>query len=176
MCLNLYLFPRLRRVLKFALENATDDVLTSMDATQLREFIIDARGPIHLSPCVTTPKTNRFLPFTSPSTSSTPKMGHIRSSGASGELTKYLGPIDVIDNQRSFDSVFGTKPVMLNVSKRLAGACAIEDTKYLENNVTNYCDLYQLHLLLTSLRSNISALKLTKPIVYYMTFTLPFRN
>jgi len=116
-CLNLYLFPRLRRVLKFALENATDDVLTSMDATQLREFIIDARGPIHLSPCVTTPKTNRFLPFTSPSTSSIPKMGHIRSSGASGELTKYLGPIDVIDNQRSFDSVFGTKPVILCVSK-----------------------------------------------------------
>ena len=105
MSLNLYLFPRLRRVLKFALENATDDVLTSMDATQLREFIIDARGPIHLSPCVTTPKTNRFLPFTSPSTYSTPKMGHIRSSGASGELTKYLGPIDVLDNQRSFDSV-----------------------------------------------------------------------
>ena len=88
MCLNQHLFPLLSRLsLKFALENATDDVLNSMNATQLRQFIIDARGPINLSPCVIAPKTNRSLSFTSPSTSSTPKMDRVRSSSSSEGLT-----------------------------------------------------------------------------------------
>ena len=35
---------------------------------------------------------------------------------------------------------------MLRVSKRAAGACAIEDTEYMASKMTNHCDLCQLHL------------------------------
>ena len=52
--------------INFNLENATDDILTKMDATQLRNFIIDARHSI-ISPSawVTIPKIN--VPFILPS-------------------------------------------------------------------------------------------------------------
>jgi len=134
--------------LTFVLENTTDNVFTSMNAAQLRQFIIDARGPSHLSPSITThippnfspsvtaPQNNRLISFTSPPISSTPKMNRVRSSGSSGGLTTYFRPIDFLDNQRSFDYVFGTTPVMLRVSKWAAGTCEIEDTEYLEIKVT----------------------------------------
>ena len=35
---------------------------------------------------------------------------------------------------------------MLRISKRVAGTCSIEDTEYLASNMSNYCDLCQLHL------------------------------
>jgi len=142
--------PASRPSLAFALENAMDNVLTSTNAAQLRQFIIDARGPSNLpsnpSPVLTTPKTNRLLLFTSPSISFTPKMDRVRFSGASGGSTTYLGSLDFLDNQRSFDSVFGTTPVMIHLSKRAAVTCAIEDTEYLASKMTNYCDICQLHL------------------------------
>ena len=68
-------------------------------------------------------------------------MDRVRSSGALIGLTTYLGPVYCLDNQQSFDSVFGNTPVMLSVSKRAAGTCAIEDTDYLESKVEKYCDL-----------------------------------
>ena len=101
--------PASRPSLAFALENAMDNVLTSTNAAQLRQFIIDARGPSNLSPhvttnippnpspSITTPKPNRLLPFTSPPTYPTLKMDHIRSSGTTGGLTTYLGPLDFLD-------------------------------------------------------------------------------
>ena len=52
--------------INFVLENTKDVVLTEMNAIQLRQFIIDARGSI-ISPSagVTTPKINRSFSFTS---------------------------------------------------------------------------------------------------------------
>ena len=142
--------PASRPSLAFPLENTTDDVFTFINAVQLRQFTVDACGPNNIppnpSPVLTTSKTNLLLPFTSLSTSSTPKIDRIRSSSASGGLTTYLGPLDFLDNQRSFDYVFGTTPVILRVYKWAAGTCAIENTEYLASEMTNYCDLCQLHL------------------------------
>ena len=58
----------------------------------------------------------------------------------------YLGLVDFRNNQQSSDSIFGINPVMLRVSKRAANTYAIEDTKYLGNKQTEYCDLFQLQL------------------------------
>ena len=90
--------------INFNLENATDDVLTKMDATQLRHFIIDARHSI-ISPSawVTIPKIKRSFYFTSSPSSHIPKMNHILSSFVSGGLSIYRGPADFLDNQSSFD-------------------------------------------------------------------------
>ena len=54
--------------------------------------------------------------------------------------------MDFLDNQASFVSVFGLNPVMLRVSKRATGTCAIEDTGYLATKLGKYCDTCQLHL------------------------------
>ena len=73
-------------------------------------------------------------------------MDRVRSSDDSDGLTTYLGPLDFLDDQRSFHSVFGTTPVMIRVSKRAAGTCTIEDTEYLASKMTNHCDICQFHL------------------------------
>ena len=127
-----------------ALTNATDDVLRTMDEVQLRQFIIDARKSTNPTPAVATPSVN--LLFTFASCSSTPKMDRVRTSIASGMLSTYLGPMNFLDNQASFISVFCLNPVMLRVSKRAADTYAIEDTEYLATKLGNYCDTCQLHL------------------------------
>jgi len=73
-------------------------------------------------------------------------MDRVRISVASGRLSTYLGPMNFLDNQASFVSVFGLNPVMLRVSKRVVDTCAIEDTEYLATKLGNYCDTCQLHL------------------------------
>ena len=94
--------PVSRPFLTFTLENAMDDVLTSMNTAKLRQFMIDARDPSNLSPrvtktippnrspSITTPKPNCLLPFISSPTSSISKMDRVWSSGVSGGLTTYL--------------------------------------------------------------------------------------
>ena len=52
----------------------------------------------------------------------------------SGWLSTYLRPVDFIDNQSSFDSVFGNNPTMLRITRRLAGTYDIEDTVYFGEN------------------------------------------
>ena len=80
----------------FFKENTTNDVFTEMDATQSRQFIIDNRRSI-ISPSAgaSTPKINCSLFFTSPPSSNTSKMDRVRSSIASGGLSKYLGHVDL---------------------------------------------------------------------------------
>ena len=63
-----------------------------------------------------------------------------------GSLTTYLGSANTLGDQAIFVSVFDPNPVILRASKRKTGTCAIEDTEYLATKLTNYCDLYQLHL------------------------------
>ena len=74
--------------LNLVLENVTEDVLREMDATQLCQFIIDARRSI-LSPSVGKNHTqNKSFPFflTSLPFFITPKNDCIGSSIASGKL------------------------------------------------------------------------------------------
>ena len=127
-----------------ALTNATYDVLKTMDETQLRQFIIAARKSNNPTPTVATSNVKLLSSFTS--YSSTPKMVRVRTSVASGRLSTYLGPMNFLDNQASFVSVFGLNPVMIRVSKHVAGICATEDAEYLATKLGNYCDTCQLHL------------------------------
>ena len=61
-------------------------------------------------------------------------------------MTTYLGSLNFLDSQASFDYIFGNTPVMLRVTRRAAGSCATEETKYLATRLDKYCDLCQLHL------------------------------
>ena len=75
-----------------ALTNAIDDVLKTVDETQLRQFIIDARKSTNPTPDVATPSVNRLSTFIS--CSSTPTMDRVRTSVASGRLSTHLGPMN----------------------------------------------------------------------------------
>ena len=114
-----------------------------MDETQLRQFIIDARKFTNPMPAGATPSVKLLSSFTS--CSSTPKMDRVRTSVASRRFSTYLGPMDFLDDQGSFASVFGLNPVMIRVSKRTAGIFAIEDIEYLATKLGNFCNTCQLH-------------------------------
>ena len=129
----------------FTLTNETDDVLRTMDEAQFRQFITDARKSTNPTPTVATSSVNILSTFTS--YSSTPMMHRVRTSVASGRLLTYLGPMNFLDNQASFVSVFGLNPVMLRVCKRATDTFVIEDTEYLTSKLGNYCDTCQLHLI-----------------------------
>ena len=77
-----------------------EDVLREMDATQLCQFIIDARRSIISSSVGKKHTQNKSFPFflTSPPSFITPTNDRIGSSIASGELSTYLGPIDFLNN------------------------------------------------------------------------------
>ena len=138
--------PTSRSTSSFALDNATDDELYSMDATQLHQFILTARTSPYPASGATTPSVNLFPSFSSLTSSPTPKMDRVRQSVASVGVTTYLGSFDLMDSQASFDSIFGDTPVMLRVTRRAAGSCATEEIEYLAKRINAYCDLCQLHL------------------------------
>ena len=73
-------------------------------------------------------------------------MDRVRQSILSIGVTTYLGSLDLLDRQVSFDYIFGLYPAMLRVSKRVADTCVIEDTEYLATRLTKYCDFCQFHL------------------------------
>ena len=75
----------------FALDNATDDELNSMEATQLRQFILNFRLSFNPAFGVTTPSVNLLPSFSSLTTFSTPKMERVHKSVASVGMTTYLG-------------------------------------------------------------------------------------
>ena len=115
-----------------------------MYETQLRQFIINARKFTNPTPTVATPSVKLLSSFTS--CSSTPKIDRVRISVASRRFSNYLGPMNFLDEQESFASVFGLNLVMIRVSKRTTGTCAIEDTEYLATKLGNSCNTCQLHL------------------------------
>ena len=86
------------------------------------------------------------LPFLLPPLFSTPKMDRVHQSTTSVGVTTYLGSLEFLDCQITFDSIFGKAPTMVRVSKKAAKTCATEDTDYLANKINKYCDLCQLHL------------------------------
>ena len=117
-----------------------------MNATQLRQFILDARPSSNPVSGATIPSVNLLPSFSSPPSFSTPKMDRVRKSVASVGVTTYLGSLEFLDCQTTFDSIFGPTPIMLRVSKRAAGTYTTEETDYLANKLNKYCDLCQLHL------------------------------
>ena len=116
--------PAPRSTPAFMLDTATDDVFNSMDATQLRQFIHDARPSSVTIFGATTPSVNLLPSFASFSSSSTPEMDQFLRSISSVGMVTHLGSLDFLDfldSQGSFDSVFGQNPVMIRVSKRAVG-------------------------------------------------------
>ena len=75
-----------------------NDVLAEIDATQLCQYIIDARRSL-VSPStwVTTPKINRSIYFIPPTSSLTPKIYHVGSSFTSEWLSTYYEPVHFFD-------------------------------------------------------------------------------
>ena len=138
--------PASRSTSAFALDNATDDELNSMEAMQLRQFILTARTSPYPASGVTTPSVNLLPSFSSLTSSSTPKIDRVCKLVTSVRVTTYLGSLDFMDSQTSFDSIFGNTPVMLRVTRRAVGSCATEETEYLATRINTYCDLCQLHL------------------------------
>ena len=118
-----------------------------MDATQLGQFNLNARPSPYPASGVTIPSINLLPSFFSLTSSSTPKMDRVRKSIDSVGVTTYLGSLNFLDSLSSFDSIFGNTPVMLCVTRRAAGSCVTEGTKYLTTRINTYCDLCQLHLL-----------------------------
>ena len=91
--------PASRSTSEFALDKTIDDDLNSMDATQLRQFILNTRPSSNPASGVTTPSV-KFLPsFYSLTPSSTPKMDRVRKSVASVGMITYLGSLGFLDNQ-----------------------------------------------------------------------------
>ena len=118
--------PVSRSTFAFALYNATDNELKSIDTTQLRQFILNACPYPDPASGVTTPSVNLLPSFSSLTSFSTPKIDRVRKLVASVGLTTYLGSLDSLDIQASFDSIFGNTPVILRVTSRAAGSCAIQ--------------------------------------------------
>ena len=137
--------PVSRSISEFSLDNETNEELNSMDATQLRQFILNARPSSHPASGVTTPSVTLLPSFSSLTSYSTPKMEKVRKSVASVGVTTYFGFLDFLDSQASFDYIFGNTLVMLRVTRRAVGSCATKETEYLATRFTNYCDIYQLH-------------------------------
>jgi len=73
-------------------------------------------------------------------------MDRVRQSVTSVGVTTYVGSLDFLDSQASFDSIFRNTPVMLRVTRRATGSCATEETEYLAKRIKTYCDVCQLHL------------------------------
>ena len=78
----------------FAFDTATDDVLSSMFATQLRQFILDARCSSYPAFGATTPSVNILPSFSLSPSSFTPKMDRVRQSITSVGVTTYLGSLE----------------------------------------------------------------------------------
>ena len=82
---------------EFALDNVTDDEINSMDATQLRQFILNDHPSPYLASGVTTPSVNLLSSFSFLASSSTPKMDRVRKSVASVGVTTYLGSLEFLN-------------------------------------------------------------------------------
>ena len=74
-------------------------------------------------------------------------MDRVRSSINLSGLTTYLGPVNVLNNQQSFLSIFGKSPTMIWLNRRAVGSCTAKDTGYIRTKLMNFCDIYQFHLL-----------------------------
>ena len=67
---------------------------------------------------------------TSPITTSTPKMDLFHSIASIRAMTTFIGSIDFLDSQSSFNFTFGSKPTMFCLSQRGNNRCATENTDY----------------------------------------------
>ena len=122
------------------------------------------------------PKQNRLFPFTSPSPSSTPKMDRVRFSSASDRFITYFGPLDFLDNQRSFDFAFGPTPVMLCVSKKAGVRVPSRKLNIWRVRWQTIVTYISHTYFVTFLSYNMSAPRLTILINYCMIFSLLFRT
>ena len=56
----------------------------------------------------------------------------------------YNGPLDLLNNQSSFDNIFGIAPEMLLITAR--SSRAIEESDTLRSKLDTICSLSQLHI------------------------------
>ena len=64
----------------------------------------------------------------------------------------YIGPLDFLDYQSSFDAAFGDDPTMLPLISRIRGQYTGEDTEYLRSKVIAFSNLCRLHIFCDSVQ------------------------
>ena len=73
-------------------------------------------------------------------------MDRVRSINSVASMTTFMGPLDFLDSQSSFDLIFGLCPTMLRIYKRGKKSCATEDTDYLAAKLRTFIQSCQLHI------------------------------
>ena len=128
------------------LKNLTDDNLKFMSATRMRKLLSARHNTLNASRIS---DTSRILEFTAPPPSATsatslktPKMDMICSPSPVG--CTYTGTLDFLDDQQSFENIFGSNPVMLIISARFSRA--IEDSETLRSKLLDLCSLSHLYM------------------------------
>ena len=128
------------------LENLTDNNLQFMSATRMRKLLSARHNTLNASRSL---DTSRILEFTTPPPSATsmasiktPKMDMICSTSPVG--CTYTETLDFLDDQQSFDNIFGHNPVMLIISAR--SSRAVEDSETIRSKILELCCLSHLHI------------------------------
>ena len=137
--------PQTVEDLGFTLGNLSDDILSGITPVELRTLLITARETISVPPGNLFP-TPTPISTTTLADPATPKMDWVRSVALSGGVMTYTGPLDFLDSQSSFDTVFRDDPTMLRLTSRNKGVCANEDTEYLRLKVITFSNLVRLHI------------------------------
>ena len=73
-------------------------------------------------------------------------MNRVRSVNSVVSVTTFMGPLDFLDSQSSFDLIFDLHPTMLRISKRGKTSCATEDTEYLAARLRTFIQSCRLHI------------------------------
>ena len=75
--------------------------------------------------------TPTLVGVTLPISGLTPKMDRVRSVFSTASVTTFMRSLDFFDSQSSFDTIFGSYPTMLRLSKRGKSSCTTEDKEYI---------------------------------------------
>ena len=137
--------------LGFTLGNLSDNILSDMTPVELRTLLITARETISVPPVNLFP-TPTHISTTTLANPATPKMDRVCSVALSDGVMTYTGPLDFLDSQSSFDTVFGDDPTMLRLASRNKGVCASKDTEYLRLKVIAFSNLIRLHIFCDSIQ------------------------
>ena len=155
-------FSKLVANLGLTLGNLSDDIFADIKKDQMRTLLIDTRSTLSSAITVLSiflQPSNRFStpqPLTSVArtiSSSTPKMNHVCSVVAFGEVMTFTGTLNVLDIQSRLDKRFGIDPIMILVIPRNKRHCATEDTEYLASKELNFCNFCRLHIFCNSVQS-----------------------
>ena len=143
--------PQTVEALGFTLGNLSYDILSSMTPDELRNLVITARETISVPP-INLFSIPTSISFVAHKPSVSPKIDRVHSVAISGGFMTYIGPLDFLDFQSSFDTGFGDDPTMLRLNSRNRGQYTGEDTEYFRSKVIAFSNICRLNLLCDSVQ------------------------